>query len=194
MRLRRDAFAGAAEAVLLAEAEARGCPGLAATVGQVFLAPGAPNVIPGEAILTLDLRHPEDAVRRRALGRIVAQARAAARRRRLGLDWQPTQDDDGIICSPDLTALLAQSVRSVQGKGAALVSGAGHDAVVMSVLAPVAMLFVRCRDGLSHHPDEHAAPRDLGVALQVVMDFLERLAVAGPAEAGRRGQRHRLQR
>ena len=55
-------------------------------------------------------------------------------------------------------------------------SGAGHDAVIMSALTPVAMLFVRCRDGLSHHPEEYASSADLDVALRVMIDFLERLA------------------
>jgi allantoate deiminase len=68
-------------------------------------------------------------------------------------------------------------VQTVQGKSLSLVSGAGHDGVVMSTLTPVAMLFVRCRDGLSHHPDEYASPKDLGVALEVMVDFLTRLAV-----------------
>jgi allantoate deiminase len=72
--------------------------------------------------------------------------------------------------------LLADSVKSVQGKNLSLVSGAGHDGVVMAALTPIAMLFVRCRDGLSHHPDEYASPRDLAVALRVTVDFLERLA------------------
>ena len=75
-----------------------------------------------------------------------------------------------------MTAQLARSVKAVQGKNLSLVSGAGHDAVVMSALTPVAMLFVRCRDGLSHHPDEFTAPADLDVALRVVVDLLERLA------------------
>jgi len=79
-------------------------------------------------------------------------------------------------CSPDLTATLEQSVRTVQGKSLSLVSGAGHDGVIMAALTPIAMLFVRCRHGLSHHPDEYASPKDLDVALKVVIDFLERLA------------------
>ena len=90
--------------------------------------------------------------------------------------WQRTQDNAATTCSPALTAALARSVKAVQGKSAALVSGAGHDGVVMSSLCPVAMLFVRCRDGLSHHPDEYAAPKDLAVALEVMVDFLQRLA------------------
>ena len=77
-----------------------------------------------------------------------------------------------------LTATLERSVKAIQGKSISLVSGAGHDGVVMSALTPVAMLFVRCRDGLSHHPDEYASPKDLAVALAVITDFLEKLAAA----------------
>ena len=67
-------------------------------------------------------------------------------------------------------------MRAVQGKSPSIPSGAGHDAVILSSLTPVAMLFVRCRDGLSHHPDEYVHPRDLRVALGIVVDFLGRLA------------------
>ena len=71
---------------------------------------------------------------------------------------------------------ISRSVKVVQGRSLSLVSGAGHDGVVMSKLTPVAMLFVRCRAGLSHHPDEHASPSDLGVALRVTTNFLGNLA------------------
>jgi allantoate deiminase len=72
--------------------------------------------------------------------------------------------------------LLTASVRAVQGRSLALPSGAGHDAVVMSALTPVAMLFVRSRAGLSHHPDEFSSPADIAVALDALIDFLTRLA------------------
>ena len=78
-------------------------------------------------------------------------------------------------CSSELIALLHESVRAIQRRSLVLASGAGHDAVVMAKLTPVAMLFVRCRGGLSHHPDEYASPSDLEVALRVIVDFLERL-------------------
>ena len=83
-----------------------------------------------------------------------------------------TQDNGAVACSRELTALLARSVRPCQGRSIALPSGAGHDAVILSPLTPVAMLFVRCRKGLSHHPDEFVHPRDLGVALGILVDFL----------------------
>lgn len=178
MALRRDALAGAAEFVLWAEGLARGSVPLVATVGTLTVAPGAPNVIPGEAVLSLDLRHPVDAAREAALGKLLQAAKALARRRKLEFAWQVTQQNGAAACAPALTGLLEESVRAVQRRSVSLVSGAGHDAVVMAAVAPMAMLFVRCRDGLSHHPDEYASPADLAVALRVMVDFLERLAKA----------------
>lgn len=180
MPLRRDALAGAAEFVALTEALARASAPLVATVGTITVEPGAPNVIPGEATLSLDVRHPRDASRKGALRILLAGAKQIARRRKLAWTWETTQDNRAVTCSAPLTGLLEESVRAVQRRSLQLVSGAGHDAVVMSALTPVAMLFVRCRDGLSHHPDEYASPADLDVAVRVMVDFLERV---GRAEA-----------
>ncbi len=184
MALRRDALAGAAEFIAGVEAIARRTPGpalsssngLVATVGALTVAPGAANVIPGAVTHTLDVRHAKDSARRAALMQIGRLATQIATRRRLERRWQRTQENGAVLCSPQLTAALVRSVRAVQGKSLSLVSGAGHDAVVLSSLAPVAMLFVRSRDGLSHHPDEYTSRRDLEVALRVVIDFLERLS------------------
>jgi allantoate deiminase len=176
MNLRRDSLAGAAEFVLFAEQYAGARSPLVATVGTISVPSGAANVIPGQTVLTLDVRHPNDAACRRAVAQLTAQAQRIARRRKLTVTWQPTMQHHATPCSPELTALLTQSVKSVQGRSLSLVSGAGHDGVVMATQTPIAMLFVRCRDGLSHHPDEYAAPRDLGAALEVTVDFLRRLA------------------
>lgn len=181
MTLRQDALAGAAEFMSAAEKLARATPGLVATVGLCTVQPGAANVIPSEVEHTLDVRHARDATRRAAVRRLVTAARRIARRRGLRVAWRVTQDNAAVRCSPVLTSALARSVEAIQGRGLSLVSGAGHDAVVMSALTPVAMLFVRCRDGLSHHPREHVATADLAVALKVMVDFLERLAAGGVA-------------
>ena len=176
MNLRRDALAGAAEFIAGVEAIARRTPGLVATVGALTVAPGAANVIPGEVVHTLDVRHARDAVRRAALMELGRLATRIATARGLQRRWLRTQENAAVACSPALTGQLARSVQAVQGRSVALVSGAGHDGVVMSAIAPVAMLFVRCRGGLSHHPDEYASPADLGVALDVMVDFLARMA------------------
>ncbi|MEJ1972922.1 MAG: allantoate amidohydrolase [Lacunisphaera sp.] len=159
MGLRRDALAGAAEFISFAEKFAGDRVPLVATVGTINVPSGAANVIPGQTVLTLDVRHPNDAACRQAVTQLMAQAQRIARRRGLAVTWQPTMQHHATPCSPELTALLAQSVKSVQGRSLPLVSGAGHDGVVMATQTPIAMLFVRCRGGLSHHPDEYAAPR-----------------------------------
>ena len=176
MSLRRDALAGAAELVLVVEEYAANHAPLVATVGALEVKPGAPNVIPGEVSLSLDVRHPRDASRRAALARFLKQAAQIARRRRLSCEWTVTQDNGAVASSPKLSLALERSVKAVQGRSRSLVSGAGHDAVVLAALTPVTMLFVRCRDGLSHHPYEYAAPADLEVALRVLLDFIGRLA------------------
>lgn len=176
MGLRKDALAAAAEFILAAESTARGHGPLVATVGRIAAHPGGSNVIPGRVELTLDVRHPVDARRKAAFARIRRAGRAIAARRGVRFTVAVTQDNGAVVCSKPLSALLAKSVRAQQGRSRLLPSGAGHDAVILSALAPVTMLFVRCRGGLSHHPDEYVHPRDLGAALAIMVDFLTRLA------------------
>jgi allantoate deiminase len=176
MALRRDALAGAAEFILEVETLARARPPLVATVGWISAHPGTTNVIPGSVELSLDVRHPLNPKRRAAYADLCRVARGIAGRRGLRFSVKATQDNGSTTCSGSLTALLERSVRACQATSLALPSGAGHDAVILSSLAPVAMLFVRCRKGLSHHPDEYVHPRDLATALAVVVDFLTRMA------------------
>lgn len=175
MALRRDALAGAAEFILAAERLARATPGLVATVGTCEVGPGAANVIAGRAVHTLDVRHARDAVRRAAVRRLGAAAAAIARRRGLQVTLAAVQDNPSVPCDRGLSRALARGVAAAQGSDPRLVSGAGHDAVVLSRLTRVAMLFVRCRGGISHHPSEHVATADLAVALRVLVRFLEDL-------------------
>jgi allantoate deiminase len=176
MAHRRDALVGASEFILSAESLAKSRPDLVVTVGSIAASPGAANVIPDEVIISLDVRHPRNEVRSAVLRSLLAEAKKIVRRRELSFVWKETQSDGAVECDPVLSGSLNASVRSLQRRSAALVSGAGHDAVVISQHAPVAMLFVRCRRGLSHHPDEYAAPADLDVALRVTVDFLKRMA------------------
>jgi allantoate deiminase len=180
MNLRRDAFAGVAEFAAGVEKLARERSGLVATIGSVAVSPGAANVIPGQAMHTLDVRHASDPVRRAALLRLGKLAAKIAAARGLRVRWQRTQENGAVACAPALTRRLERSVRAVQGRCRSLVSGAGHDGVVVSNLTPIAMLFVRCRGGVSHHPSEFVASGDLAVALRVMVDFLENLATDQP--------------
>jgi allantoate deiminase len=173
MDLRRDALAGAAELVLAAER----C-GVTATVGKLDVAPGASNVIPGQTILTLDVRHQSD-VRRLAAGKALhAKARSIAGRRGLKLLWQPVQENGAVQCDKTLTQLFSKCVVNRGLKGFSLPSGAGHDAVVLSKICPVAMLFVRCKGGISHNPAESVKTADVCIAIEVLADFLIQVAAA----------------
>jgi allantoate deiminase len=176
MNRRKDALAAAAEFVLLVEAEARATDGLVATVGQLAVSPGAANVVPGKTMLTLDIRHADDAVRLEHVKRMQQLMRDIAERRGLSVESWRIAENRSIPSSPRLTALLAQAAQSLGHPAVKLPSGAGHDAVVMAGLTDVAMLFVRCKGGISHHPAESVTEQDVAVAIDVLARFLELLA------------------
>ena len=171
MTLRRDALCAAAEFTLAVE----GC-GVTATVGQIDAQPGASNVIPGHVTLSLDVRDLDDAKRHAAVIALIKRACAIARSRGVRLKWTPIQQSASVTCDAALSGLLREAVAEHQSRVLALPSGAGHDAVAVSILCPVAMLFVRCKGGLSHHPDESVKTADVGVALTVLRDFILLLA------------------
>jgi allantoate deiminase len=170
---RRDALAAAAEWMLAAEALARGREGLVATVGRLSVEPDARNVIPGEAWLSLDVRHTDDAVRRRAVAELRAEAERVAAGRAVALHWDERGETAAVPTSPELTERLAAAIGP---HAVTLPSGAGHDGVAMAAVAPVAMLFVRCERGISHNPAEAVAEADVAVALDVLERFVRDLA------------------
>ena len=176
MELRRDALCAAAELVLAAEALARDTPSLLATVGRLALEPGAPNVIPGSAELSLDVRHPGDEERAAAVARLRERARRVAEARGVGLEWEELLDQPAVRCDDALSRRLLRAAESAGARAARLPSGAGHDATVMAQVAPVAMLFVRCAGGVSHHPDESVAEADVALAVDALAAFVEDFA------------------
>ena len=176
MEGRRDALCAAAEFVLAAEEAARSEPGMVATVGSVAVHPGAGNVIPGEAALSLDLRHADDGVRGRAVEGLREEAEGTAARRRVECRWQPRQESGAVAMDPGLTVLLARAVADAGYGAERLPSGAGHDAAEVAGIAPVAMLFVRSPGGVSHHPAESVVPGDVAAAIEATSRFLELVA------------------
>jgi allantoate deiminase len=178
MELRRDAACALADFVLAVEAAGRDTPGLVATVGQLGAEPGAPNVIPGRATASLDVRHGDDAARRAAVTGLAEHAAAIAARRGAGLAWDERMATPAIAMDPDLTELLARAVAARGLPEIRLPSGAGHDAVALSELTGTAMLFVRCAGGISHHPDESVDRADVDVTIDVLDGFLKLLAGA----------------
>lgn len=176
MDLRRDALCAAAEVVLAAEAVARATPGLVATVGQLAARPGAGNVIPGAATLSLDVRHQDDRRRRAALAELRARAQAAAAARGVELMWEVQQDRPAVPMAPALRAGLARAIAAAGYTPLELPSGAGHDAAVLAELTSAGMLFVRCAGGISHNPAEAVAQADVAAAIAALGHFIEGLA------------------
>jgi allantoate deiminase len=173
MHLRRDALAGAAELTLAAEALARETDGLLANVGVIQVRPGVVNAVPGEATLTLEIRAADDALREKAGAALAQAARAMALRRGLGLDISRTYVQAATPCSPQIIERLSSAAKAGNRPDVPrLASGATHDTSAMAGLCPVGMLFTACRDGLSHHPDEHVSVAAMSAGIQALERFL----------------------
>jgi allantoate deiminase len=182
MTLRRDALAGTAEMVLLAESIARdfASDGMVATVGRLEARPGAGNIIPGVTRFTLDLRSASDSARGAAIERFEREARAIADRRGLGFAIEPIHRIVTTACDQHVQDRLARAIETVGGNPIRLPSGAGHDGLMMSKLCPIGMLFVRCKGGVSHNPAEYASPEDIGLAVAALVNFIERFKPTVP--------------
>jgi allantoate deiminase len=174
MALRRDALAGAAECIAGIEEFCRTVEsGLVGTVGYIDAKPGATNVIPGNVSFTIDIRAPSDMHRTRAVAGIVRNIEAIAKRRQLALQVDVTHENRTVPCAPWLKAQVAEAVAAEGFPVFELPSGAGHDGMAMIDISDVAMLFVRCRGGISHHPDEHVATNDADAGARVLLRLVE---------------------
>lgn len=175
MDLRRDALAAAAEVVLEAERLARDQSGLLVTVGRLQTSPNVGNAVPGRATLSLDLRCLEDRAILQAEARLLELAQGIAERRQLGLEHELLTAEAAVACDLTLRKCLSDAIAGCGYPAEELMSGAGHDARMLAQRLPVAMLFLRSPEGLSHHPDERVLSGDVAAALRVIADFLERL-------------------
>jgi allantoate deiminase len=175
MALRRDALAGAAEIVLAVERVARDNPGLMATVGAFNIEPNVVNAVPGAVAGTIELRAPNDGLRAAARTEIRAAADEIAARRGLELALDKTYEQAAQPCSQALSDRLQAAAGPETPR---LASGATHDASAMADLCPIAMMFTRCRDGISHHPDEYACPDDMEATVHTLVRFLQQPVAA----------------
>jgi allantoate deiminase len=174
MALRRDALAGAAECIVEIEEFCRtDHDGLVGTVGYIHAMPGATNVIPGEVSFTIDIRAPTDAHRKLAVADIVRRIEAVAKRRKLSLQVDVTHENRTVPCAPWLRGQVAEAIAAEGYRVFELPSGAGHDGMAMIDIADVAMVFVRCRGGISHHPDEHVDTADADAGARVLLRLIE---------------------
>jgi allantoate deiminase len=178
MNLRYDAMAAGAEWIMAVERIARETPGLVATVGTVQTTPGAVNVIAGEARLSLDVRHQDDKVRTAAVERIIRSAQEITRLRGLSVRWAKRMNQPAVAMDSFLTSQIEQAIGNAGCRPHRMVSGAGHDAMIMAEQVPSAMIFVRTPGGISHDPAESVAVDDVAKAVEAGLYLLDQLALA----------------
>lgn len=176
MNLRKDPGPAAAEAILALERICRaGTDGLVGTVGRMTALPGAFNVIPGAIEFSMDIRAETSATRDEAVMTIGAEIHAIAAKRGLSATVTLMQALAESPCDPSLMDLLDEALADLSLPARRLPSGAGHDAMVMANLCPVAMLFIRCEGGISHNPAEAVTEADCALAAQAMLLFIDKL-------------------
>ena len=173
MSLRRDALAAAAECVLAVEMIAKKQPELVGTVGRIEAKPGAINVIPGEAAFTVDVRAPRDTLRNDAVQAVLSQIKGICEKRKIDLEVEPLQEFGVTACAPWLMQQLERAVAARNLPVRRLPSGAGHDGMAISAITDIAMLFVRCKGGISHSPFESITADDAAAGTGVLLNFIE---------------------
>jgi allantoate deiminase len=176
MHLRQDALAAAAEWITAVEDLARSTDGLVATVGKIAINPNVGNVIPGVAQVSLEVRHVNDSVRADAMSELLARAESIAQQRGIMLQHRDRLEHQAVPMDERLTTYLADAIEVTGLARKTMISGAGHDAMVMAAKIPAAMLFLRSPGGISHQAAEAVLEEDVEASLHVGREFLLRLA------------------
>ncbi len=175
---RRDALCAAAELILAIESAARntGAVDTVATVGICDVFPGAVNSIPSRVRLSVDIRDTDLARRDGVMKAIEDAGRAISANRRVAVHTELVNADAPAECAPTIVAALSDACRKHQQKFLPMISRAYHDSLFMSRIAPAAMLFIPCRKGYSHRPDEYASPEDIARGTLVLAETLAALS------------------
>jgi allantoate deiminase len=173
MHLRRDALSGAAEWIGMVEQEARSVNGLLATVEKVEVFPGATNVIPSNVTLNVDMRHASDKALGGTIARLLEKARHIVQKRKLRFDFHRNLDHQAVPMHPGLLHIAERSLRLAGCQPSRLVSGYGHDAMILAEKIPTALIFVRTPDGLSQHPGMQINQADIELALASGLHFFK---------------------
>ena len=180
MHQRRDALTAAAEIILTVEnlARATRAPDTVATTGVCNVLPSAVNSIPSRVTLEIDVRDTDLARRDSLVSSIRATVKAVAERRKLGFTVEVLNADAPAHCDPKLLDALRAACRAENAPFLEMVSRAYHDSLFMSRLAPTAMVFIPCRGGVSHRPDEFASPADVALGARVLARTLALISCA----------------
>ena len=170
---RVDAGVVAAEAVLTVERLAREAgDGTVGTVGQLMLEPGLRNVIPGRTTVALDIRSVDDDSLTSVFESTVARTRTAADARGATVEVVELQRQPPVPMDVDLVDGLVTVADRLRVPTMRMPSGAAHDTMLVAERIPSAMIFVPCKDGISHSPAEEARPRDAAVAVRIALEAI----------------------
>jgi ureidoglycolate amidohydrolase len=174
---RHDALCAASELILEIEKAARNSSSIdtVATVGMCDLFPGAINSIPSRVRMSLDVRDIDLARRDKAIREIEAASRQISKRRGVSVEIEMLNADAPAICAPEIVEALAESCETIGEKFMKMISRAYHDSLFMSRIAPTAMLFIPCRNGYSHRPDEYASIEDIARGTRILAKTLATL-------------------
>jgi allantoate deiminase len=178
MHLRYDALAGAAEWVGAVERTTKAIRGAVGTVGKIEAKPGATNIIAGEVHLTLDLRHHSDEIRTSTVSELIGQAEKICRRRGLKVQHRVLLNQPAVPMDSLLTSEIESAIRKSGCTPHRMVSGAGHDAMILAERIPAAMIFLRTPGGISHDPAESVAAADVDKAIECGVHLLNQLALS----------------
>jgi N-carbamoyl-L-amino-acid hydrolase len=180
---RKDAFTAAAELALAIESLTCKTGGIntVATIGKCDVFPGAVNSIPSRVKLSLDLRDTDGPRRNAVLDGVVRACAEIAARRGVEIETEQLNADDPAQCSPKIVDAVTEICTARGIPYRTMVSRAYHDSLFVSRIAPAAMIFIPCRNGYSHRPDEYSSPEQIAAGALVLAETLARLANDEPA-------------
>jgi hydantoinase/carbamoylase family amidase len=175
---RHDALLAGAEIALSVEQAAlnTGSPDTVGTTGVFRIEPGAVNSVPCRALLEIDLRDTQLVTRNAALDRIEKAIPGICRRRGIEFVKERINVDDPAICDTGLVQVVSDSCKELGLKAKKMISRAYHDSLFMARICPTTMIFIPCRDGVSHRPDEYSSPEQIDCGVLTLMNVLARLA------------------
>lgn len=174
MDMRRDSAVVAAQAIIELERLAREAgSGTVGTVGEIEVSPGLINAIPGRTRISLDIRGPDDEAVRGVVGEIESFAQRAAAARKMTASYAERQTVPATPMDDGLVAALEAAAEATGEPYMTMVSGAAHDTMCVADRVPSAMVFVPCRDGLSHTPEEDADPADAAIGVEVMVGAIQ---------------------
>ncbi|MCH6258596.1 M20 family metallo-hydrolase [Puniceicoccaceae bacterium K14] len=174
-KLRQDALTAAAEMILEVEKTLKSEESLRATVGHIKISPNASNAIPGQAVFSIDLRYPNYDGLQTTKASLMKALKAIANQREVGIVIDCVQETGSSECDPFIQETMCHSLSKFQEGAPTLLSGAGHDTLKIAQTCHTGMMFIRCRDGLSHHPDEYTSPQDIRAALKAWVEIIRSL-------------------